>query len=40
VLLVLEFIALHPNYPDRYGLRDEFAALVALWRPALGKPAR
>jgi hypothetical protein len=38
VLLVLDFIALHPNYPDHYGLGDAFAALVARWRPQLGKP--
>ncbi len=39
VLLAIDFIALHPNYPDHYGLGDAFAALVALWRPTLGKPA-
>ncbi len=39
ILLAIEFIALHPNYPDSYGLADEFAALAALWRPNLGKPA-
>jgi hypothetical protein len=39
ILLMIEFIALHPNYPDHYGLGDEFTALVARWRPTLGKPA-
>jgi hypothetical protein len=39
MLLTLEFIALHPNYPDHYGLGDDFAAVVALWRPDVGRPA-
>jgi hypothetical protein len=38
VLLVVEFIALHSNYPDHFGLADDFATLVARWRPKLGRP--
>jgi ParB family transcriptional regulator, chromosome partitioning protein len=39
MLLALDVIALQPNDPDNDGLGDDFAALVALWRPALGRPA-
>ena len=38
VLLAIDVIALHPEYPAHDGLAGDFAALVAPWRPQRGRP--
>lgn len=35
MLATTAFIAGHQEYPDSYGLREDFETLVALWRPQL-----
>ena len=38
LLATAAFIAGHHEYPDSYGLREDFEALVTLWRPQLLQP--
>lgn len=40
MMLVLELIAQHREFPDAYGLGDAFAALVARWRPGVAQAHR
>jgi len=35
MLATAALIAGHHDYPDSYGLREDFEGLVALWRPQL-----
>jgi hypothetical protein len=38
LLATAAFIAGHHEYPDSYGLREDFETMVALWRPQLLQP--
>ena len=40
MLIVLDLIAHHREFPDAYGLGDAFAALVARWRPGIAQAHR
>ena len=40
MLLVIDLIAHHREFPTAYGLGDAFAALVARWRPGVAQAHR
>lgn len=40
ILLVLDLIAHHRNFPATYGLDDAFVSLVARWRPGIAQAHR
>jgi hypothetical protein len=40
MLVVLDLIAHHRNFPTAYGLGDAFTALVARWRPGIAQAHR
>ena len=39
MLAAATFIAGHHEYPNAYGLREDFETLTTLWRPQLLQPA-